>query len=403
MKSMAEVKKKKTQVCRWCFTLNNPTNDELNKMLLKFTTPEEYGKEINGYHPTNNSQVKYVIWQYEIGESGTPHFQGYVHFTRSKLMKSVKIFFEIDRMHLEPARGTLDENITYCSKNTDIGKDGKEFQARVDPNALPWEFGDPNKCGQGVRNDLEEIKNILDKEKSLLPVFEEHFSDACRYYKGFEKYMQVKLSTPRTWPMEVNVLYGGPGSGKSRYVYDKYGAVNIYTPIVTDTKIWWDNYKGQDVILFDDVRKLPIAEILKICDRYPYIGEVKGSSVNLCSHIVYFTSNYEPHSWFSENLLDPSPNLAAFYRRVTNFIKFENIQEAPITEIRWNAPETSTAVAEVSKGNTVSLAKSVSRKDNKDEIINLVPIASKPLNSKLTEESEKISGLLAQLNLKHDV
>jgi len=80
----------------WCFTLNNYTEQET-----------KYLKEILG---SNGS----FILGYEIGESGTPHIQGYVKF-HNKCRPMEKI--ENKRIHWEKCKGTELQNIEYCTKD----------------------------------------------------------------------------------------------------------------------------------------------------------------------------------------------------------------------------------------------------------------------------------------------
>ena len=48
--------------------------------------------------------------------------------------------------------------------------------------------------------------------------------------------------------LEVTYIYGATGTGKTRGVMEKYGYSNIFR--VTDYDHPFDNYKGQDVIIF---------------------------------------------------------------------------------------------------------------------------------------------------------
>lgn len=85
----------------WCFTLNNFSDDDLNS--FSSIVPEYCSKAIIGK---------------EVGESGTPHLQGYIFFKTKRRPKSVFKFS--DKIHFEKARGTPLENFNYCSKDGDI-------------------------------------------------------------------------------------------------------------------------------------------------------------------------------------------------------------------------------------------------------------------------------------------
>ena len=79
----------------YCFTVNNPT------------------APIDTTHP----QIGYIIYQQEIGENGTVHFQGYVEWKSKQRITAIKKFgYPWSTCHLEIRRGTQAEAIAYCSK-----------------------------------------------------------------------------------------------------------------------------------------------------------------------------------------------------------------------------------------------------------------------------------------------
>ena len=85
---------------RWCFTLNNYTSEEYSSISSKCST---FCK-------------KYIIGK-EVGEGGTPHLQGYIEFKTKSRPLSV---FTSTRIHWEKAKGNLDDNIKYCSKEGNV-------------------------------------------------------------------------------------------------------------------------------------------------------------------------------------------------------------------------------------------------------------------------------------------
>lgn len=84
---------------RWCFTLNNYNE-------------KEYIDIIN-YLDTNGSN-KYIIGK-EVGESGTPHLQGYINF--EKKCRPLENKHMNKRIHWEKCKGSEKDNIKYCSKD----------------------------------------------------------------------------------------------------------------------------------------------------------------------------------------------------------------------------------------------------------------------------------------------
>lgn len=151
---------------KWCFTLNNYTNDEWLQIL-------EVLKE----------KGKYIIGK-EVGEQGTPHIQGYVEFhTKCRPLECIKN----KRIHWEKAKGNQEDNIKYCSKdgkyetNLKIKKELKDFikirnnklyywqeeikellKTEPDERSIYW-YWEPNGC-EGKTALLRHICITLDKE-----------------------------------------------------------------------------------------------------------------------------------------------------------------------------------------------------------------------------------------------
>lgn len=83
-----------TQYRRIVFTLNNPVD----------------------WLDLSNSTIRYGIYQYEKGESGTPHYQGYLEFNKRLSLKGIKNLLGSNTMHIEGAFGSQSDCINYCSK-----------------------------------------------------------------------------------------------------------------------------------------------------------------------------------------------------------------------------------------------------------------------------------------------
>lgn len=79
----------------WCFTLNNYTDTETHQII-------EYCKS-----------KKYIIGK-EVGENGTPHLQGYIYSKNAIRFSTLKKI--CSRWHLEKAKGSMEDNRKYCSK-----------------------------------------------------------------------------------------------------------------------------------------------------------------------------------------------------------------------------------------------------------------------------------------------
>lgn len=90
-------KKQISPAIRWCFTFNNYTDEEYNSIVPQFRLLAKY----------------YVIGK-EVGESGTPHLQGYVEFKKKCRPLSHKLPKGI---HWKKCKGDRDSNYDYCTKD----------------------------------------------------------------------------------------------------------------------------------------------------------------------------------------------------------------------------------------------------------------------------------------------
>lgn len=260
----------------YCFTLNNPTDDERQ-------TTRDCLRGVG---------IRYAVCGSEVGESGTPHLQGYVYFVNPRSLSGVKRLPCFARAHLEIARGTPVEASEYCKKDGDF-----------------WEEGELPSAGR--RSDLEEIKEEIKDGKSDLYIADNHFSQWVVYRRSFAAYRRLLRSTPRSWKTWTNVLVGSTGLGKTRFVYQQHRDDEVY---VWGGDRWFDGYSGQRIALLDDFRgELTIGFMLRLLDRYPLQVPIKGGFVNWNPRRVYITSNHLPEFWW--DTVD-RPSMDALIRRI---------------------------------------------------------------------------------------
>ncbi|QOW18365.1 replication-associated protein [Pseudorasbora circovirus 2] len=271
--------KRDNPVKRWCFTLNNYGDEDLQN-ISKVITPE---------------MCEFAVVGQEVGEQGTPHLQGFVNLKQKKRLQQMKEMVGA-RAHLEPAKGTDLQNDEYCTK------EGKTY----------LRIGEPS--SQGKRSDLKEAVEMLHYTNGdFRAVARADPAVFIRYGRGLRDYWLTVGSTPRNFKTEVHVLVGEPGCGKSRYCHEKYPEV---TPFYKQRGEWWDGYMGQGVVIIDDFYGwMKYDEMLRICDRYPHKVPVKGSFVEFTSKTIMITSNTHVIDWYKFDGYDA----VALMRRVTSY------------------------------------------------------------------------------------
>jgi len=275
---------------RWCFTLNNYSDEERASLLDSFS---DTGRA--------QQSIQYVCIGYEVGDSGTPHVQGFLCFKRPISLLAVKRIPGMQRCHLETCKGSVQQNRDYCSKDGDF-----------------HEFGTVPE--QGKRSDLERVAALVNEGKDPLTISEECPVEFIKFHKGISALMSLR-SGYRQWKTEVYWYWGPTGTGKSREAFAK--AMDAESFYVKDpSNKWWDGYNGQKVVVIDDFRRdfCTFSFLLRLFDEYPMSVEVKGATVNFLAEKIYLTTPKNPvNTWEGRTEED----LAQLTRRITQVVHFD--------------------------------------------------------------------------------
>jgi len=270
----------------WCFTLNNYSDSDVNFLANSFARDEK--------------GITYLCYGREVGEQGTPHLQGFISFGVKRGLAYVRSCFT-GGPHLEVARGTAHEAITYCEKDGDF----TEFGVR--PGV------------KGARSDLVAIQEYIRGGASIKDVADNHFGTYCRYKKAFEGYVAM-CSVPRSEPPDVRVLWGETGCGKTRDAYAGLEETEVYSHPGGQ---WFDKFEGQQRAVFDDFggSEFKLTYLLKLLDRYPMMVQIKGGHVNWNPREIVMTSNYHPKEWFPQA---KEEHVKALLRRIGNIVHYSD-------------------------------------------------------------------------------
>lgn len=281
-----------TQVRHWCFTLHLDASTVTTETT---TCPVAM--------PTDTT---YSICQLEKAPTtGAIHLQGYFSFPRSKTLASIKKIPGFETAHLEPAKGSPEQNKAYCSKS----------ESRL---AGPWELGQIS-GGQGARSDLTSVKRLLDDGATDLEIAESHFGDYLRYGKAFATYRNLRSEPRGLTPTPLHVVLGATGLGKTTWVLREHP--KVYTKPLGK---WWSLFTGTDPVLFDDFHGgIEFRELLRLANPGRYSVEIKGAEVNFNPDAIWITSNITPDCWYSAKVGDPAPLL----RRITTIYFFMGYKE----------------------------------------------------------------------------
>lgn len=265
----------------WCFTLNNPLDD-------------------HGPLPETWPDMNLLVYQQESGEEGTLHFQGYVEFSKTKRISTLKNINK--HCHWEQRKGSRIQAIKYCMKE----------DTRI-PDTNPVVIGKlPDLDEEDAKAKKEKtsllVKRLIDEGKQDLDIANEYFGYYMQSYRGIAQY-RLLLSSERDFKTMVTVIVGPTGTGKSSWC-----AKYLKDPFWKTRGEWWDGYHNQGVVIIDEFYGwIKYDECLRLLDRYPYRVQVKGGYVQFNSKLIFITSNKEPTEWYP-NVQDKAPLI----RRIDN-------------------------------------------------------------------------------------
>ena len=301
------------------------------RSLFMIARNEQIGRNwvftINNYCPAECSLVESLAARQEIlklfvgkevGEEGTPHLQGYVSFNENTSRTHVERLLG-GRAYINKAHGGWRQNYDYCTKQNDI---------------LVIKGGPSSAVSNKVPDEaLEDLKTLDTKE------YRDKWPSVWFYHRDavIKTMTDYAIEKGKSWDgdlKEKNIWITGPaGCGKSRWAYKQFLPNEQYRK---NCNKWWDNYSciSHRLVVIEDLDPRTaqyLTQHIKIWgDRYPFLGECKGSSIQVIPGKFYLiiTSNYTITQCFP-NSEDQDAILRRF--RVIN-MTFENA--ALVSELR---------------------------------------------------------------------
>lgn len=260
--------KRSTRSRGWCFTINN-YNDEHIQVCQ--TAP-----------------CQYIVYGEEVGESGTPHLQGYIHFKNAVTAGHVKAILT-SQAHIEVRKGSIEQAVLYCKK------DGKVFEKGTLRVTNKW-------------NDIVQLAESGDMDT---------LKDEYPSIYVLHKAKLESLMCPEIKPFEDDPKnhfewwYGPTGTGKSKTMWATYP--QHYDKLLNK---WWDGYKYDKVVVIEEAdpkRCEHMATFFKRwMDHYPFRAEIKNGHLNnIRPDKIIVLSNYTIKECFP-NQQDWEPLLRRF-------------------------------------------------------------------------------------------
>lgn len=293
----------------WCFTINNPTTEQVQQLSCL------------------NPSVQFLVASLEKGQQGTCHYQGYLELTRHRRLAFVKNL--LPTAHLERRQGTAEQATKYCLKeltpesieilqNSQLGTYIGNLQ---DVTGLPVtimqntaektlkEILSKQSLTKTKDNRLIELATMVKSGADDITLAEHDAPFYIQYNKGLQQ-LRLLYQKQRNHAVEVIVIQGPTGTGKSKWCIDNYP--DAYWKQRSN---WWDNYNSQEVVILDEFYGwIPFDTLLRLCDRYPLLVETKGGQVQFVAKTIIITTNIIPSSWYK------NAYFKAFERRVSQWI-----------------------------------------------------------------------------------
>ncbi len=253
----------------WCVVINNPVANDY----------------ITFNHLPDKKNFKRGIAQLE--KSHCLHIQAYLEFVSPIHINWLKRKWP--RGHFERRRKTAVKAWKYCEKAD---------TAVLGPKAWSWEHGTAPTGGQGTRTDLVQGVDIIRRGGGLLELADLHPDLVVKYHRGFQVLINLWAKPRKIGPIDIRVYWGDPETGKTRSAWEEFP--DLYClPLQHGNGLWFNNYTGQNVVLFDEFEgEMPLTSLLRITDIYPLTVQTKGGFVSFLPHIIIITSNSHPKTWY---------------------------------------------------------------------------------------------------------
>lgn len=270
----------------WCFTYNNYTESGIESL-------------------KTFEHIKYCIFGKEIGESGTPHLQGYFELYNKKsiagLKESLIAHSEELNFHFESRKSNQEKAIDYCKKGEQSHEDWKKYGIDGETyglNADVTEWG--VKARPGTRNDLDAARQCVE-DNGMREVSARFGIQGIQVARHYLTYCE------RTRELEFNPLviyiYGEPGSGKSQLARELVKDLDTYWWRPALFEKWWDGYDQHSCVVLDDIRLSHVSEalMLALLDKYDCAVQVKGSTRQMLANMFIITTLLPPEKFWNSH------------------------------------------------------------------------------------------------------
>lgn len=290
----------RTRSRKWLLTINNPaehgySHDYIKSALASFKA------------------VKYWCMCDEVGgKNNVYHTHLFIMGNNGILFSTVKKKFP--KAHIDYCRGLAQENRDY------VCKEGKYKGTSKEETNIKDTFEEMGDCPverPGQRSDLVDLYDMIKSGMDNYDILENDPTYMMQLDKIDRCRQIVKEKEFRSKFRELQVEYwsGRTGTGKTKTIMERYGYDEVFR--VTSYRYPFDNYRGQDVIIFEEFfDSLSIQEMLTLLDGYPLDLPCRYNNKTACYTKVYILSNVDLTDQYRDVQIRSVETWNAFLRRI---------------------------------------------------------------------------------------
>lgn len=250
------------------------------------------------------TNVEYIVGQLERAPTtGKYHLQLFLRLKVKTRFAQVKGLWPTLNVHLESMHSTTKQCIDYCTKE----------ETRCSPGGFDWQiqFGDRPVTKEAEKGKLDKVCERMREGATLEDIADEFPTVIVRNIRGLKELQKLtrERERPEWKPVEVWHLWGKPGCGKTKAVFDWLAKTNKSFYCKTYSKqsqSWWsEEAQDAEVILLDDFEGADsgceIGEFLHLTGGYGHTRSyaVKGGFIHLDKmKYVIITSNNPADRWW---------------------------------------------------------------------------------------------------------
>lgn len=277
----------------WVFTLNNYTQND-----------EKYLQE--------TLDCDYIVYGREVGDSGTPHLQGFIYFKNPRNGATVGKY---RKWWCAPAKADALSNGSYVKKGDDWYEKGVRPATQEEKGSSERDrYKRAYECA--IKGDLDSVDSDI----------------LIRHYSTLKRLRSDVVKVEDLDYMPLSLYIHGPTGGGKSHIASEISGKSAYRKMYSTR--WWTNYQHEDIVWIEEIEetdRFSQSMYKQLCDKYAFPVETKGGNMVIRPKIIIFTSNYSAPQVFGAAYEPMSRRLKEYYLTPINR---ENVQSQIREDIR---------------------------------------------------------------------